>query len=164
MKYAGVGSRQTPTDILIEFYEIGKLFGSQNILLRSGGANGADAAFEKGCIEVNGPKEIFLPFKGFNGNASLLYKVSKAALKLAESVHPAWHNCDWKARNFHARNCYQILGANLDDPVNFVVCWTFKGNTVGGTATAINLAKRYQIPVFNFAIPAQREAYYERFS
>ena len=46
------------------------------------------------------------------------------ALVLAGQVHPAWHRCDDYAKRLHARNCMQILGRNLDEPADFVVCWT----------------------------------------
>ena len=49
----------------------------------------------------------------------------------------------------HSRNCHQILGYDLQSPVDAVVCWTPDGNVVGGTATAIRIALKYNIPVFN---------------
>lgn len=55
--------------------------------------------------------------------------------------------------------CYQILGRDLSDPVDFVVCWTPDGcesekersRASGGTGQAIALASRLGIPVFNLA-------------
>lgn len=58
---------------------------------------------------------------------------------------------------FHARNCHQVLGANLDSPVDFVLCWTPGGATTGGTATAIKLARKHNIPVINMATEGWRE-------
>ena len=50
------------------------------------------------------------------------------------------------------RNTYQILGKNLRDPVDFVLCWTpftRKGDPKGGTSQAIRIAEAYNIPVIN---------------
>ena len=49
----------------------------------------------------------------------------------------------------HSRNCHQILGYDLQSPVDAVICWTPNGNVVGGTSTALKLAMRAGIPIFN---------------
>jgi predicted Rossmann fold nucleotide-binding protein DprA/Smf involved in DNA uptake len=46
--YAGIGSRETPKEICNKMTEIASLLEKQDFVLRSGGANGADSAFEKG--------------------------------------------------------------------------------------------------------------------
>lgn len=53
--YTGVGSRKTPQSILILMNKIAQHFSSYGWILRSGGAQGADTAFESGASE----KEIF---------------------------------------------------------------------------------------------------------
>ena len=47
--YAGIGSRNTPKEVLDVFESIGKYLALQGFVLRSGGADGADRAFERGC-------------------------------------------------------------------------------------------------------------------
>ena len=69
--------------------------------------------------------------------------------RIASEVHPAWERCNEWARGMHSRNCHQILGYDLKSPVDAVICWTPKGNIQGGTATAIRIAIKYNIPVFN---------------
>jgi len=69
--------------------------------------------------------------------------------RIASEVHPAWDKCNEWARGMHSRNCHQILGYDLKSPVDAVVCWTPKGNIQGGTATAIRIAMKYNIPIFN---------------
>ncbi len=62
-----------------------------------------------------------------------------------------------KAMHLHVRNTFQVLGPNLDDPSDFVVCWTPDGaekaedtsEVTGGTGTAIRIASTYEIPVYN---------------
>ena len=55
----------------------------------------------------------------------------------------------------HSRNCHQILGYDLQSPVDAVVCWTPNGNVVGGTRTALLLAQDAGIPIFNLGRPDQ---------
>jgi len=89
--YTGIGSRKTPGPIndiiefspLYRFYYWGRILATKGFILRSGHADGADLAFEKGCDTVNGKKEIYLPWKGFNGSDSKLYNLSKEAYEIA---------------------------------------------------------------------------------
>lgn len=147
--YAGVGSRETPQNILAIMTEIGEKLATQGYILRSGGAEGADCAFEEGCDAAKGKKEIFIPWRGFNGKQIPATKVSVAALKMAKAIHPAWDKCNEWAQLLHGRNVYQVLGETMKLPVEFVVCWTEKGRTTGGTSTAIKIAEQNSIPVYN---------------
>lgn len=63
--YAGVGSRETPEDVLQLMRQFAIKLANLGWVLRSGGAPGADSAFEAGCKEVQGRMSIFLPWKGF---------------------------------------------------------------------------------------------------
>lgn len=124
--------------------------------LRSGAAEGADMAFERGAGPMS---EIYLPWHGFNRRFeyNTIPRPTVAAYVMAATVHPGWFNMGYGARALHARNCHQVLGSKLDDPSMFVVCWTPDGcedeasrnRDTGGTATAIVLAARCGIPVFN---------------
>ena len=69
--------------------------------------------------------------------------------RIASEVHPAWDKCNEWARGMHSRNCHQILGYDLQSPVDAVICWTPNGAVVGGTRTALMIALKYNIPVFN---------------
>jgi len=123
---------------------------SKGLVLRSGGASGADMAFESGVKDPSN-REIYLPWKGFNMNYSNLYGVDNAALEMAAKFHPAWDECSTGARELHARNCYQVLGRDLATPSRFIVCWTKGGKITGGTAQAWRIANANNIPVFNLA-------------
>lgn len=50
--YTGIGSRETPAEILEIFEHLGAWFAKKGYTLRSGHADGADAAFENGCSSV----------------------------------------------------------------------------------------------------------------
>lgn len=148
--YTGIGSRETPLDIGLKMAGIANMLGKQGYTLRSGGADGADTYFEQGCGLQ--PKEIYLPWKNFNKNPSDLFEVSNEALNIAKSIHPNWTNLTHGAKLLHARNVYQVLGKDLQTPSSFLICWTKKGESVGGTRTAIELALKKGIPVYNLAV------------
>ena len=156
--YAGIGSRQTPQEILDQFVGIGFLLGKKDFVLRSGGAKGADCAFENGCFFSQGKMEIYLPWEKFNLKDSPLFRISQDAYDLAEKFHPAWNNCSDAAKKLHARNGYQILGIHLRNPSNFVVCWS-PGK--GGTEQALRIARHYEIPIFNFYEENAKEKFKE---
>jgi hypothetical protein len=129
-----------------------------NYTLRSGGADGADAAFERGA-EL---KEIFIPWNGFNGLRSdgKTIIVPSICERYVRDFHPAPDKLSPGAFKLMNRNAYQVLGPNLDDPVDFVLCWTKDGKSVGGTRQAIQIAESLDVPVFNFG----KEGEVSRFS
>ena len=144
--YSGVGSRESPNDVMLAMTEIAIRLDLRSYILRSGGADGADLAFERGATN----KEIWVPWKKFNGSESTLLP-SPEAFELAKTIHPVWHKLTRGAQRLHARNCHQVLGGDLNTPSSFLLCWTKDAKATGGTATAINLALQRNIPVFNFA-------------
>lgn len=169
--YAGIGSRETPEDVQADMTLIARALEKLGFTLGSGGAGGADLAFEKGVTDPK-MKHIFLPWQGFNGSSSPFYPKDRAidaqAHALAAQYHPAWDvmlakgnatgtdektvKAARKARasmKLHARNGYQILGDDLKTPVRFVVCWTVDGGATGGTGQAIRIAEDHGIPVLN---------------
>jgi len=159
--YAGVGSRETPDHVLELMKKLAGRLAARGYVLRSGAAPGADTAFEEGCIAVRGIKEIWLPWPGFNDHPDTKLYPSETHYEMAEMVHPAWERLTRGPRSLHARNVGQVLGEDIATPVSFVLCWTRDGceseaqrtRDTGGTATAIVLADRWGIPVFNLAKP-----------
>ena len=144
--YTGIGARKTPRDILMLMKVIAEELERKGWILRSGGAEGADTAFESGAGEL---KDIFLPWRGFNDSESDLYLIPDKAFKVAEKIHGAWDSLKQGGKKMHARNVQQVTGRFLNVKSKFVVCWTPKGEVVGGTATAIKLAEMCGIKVFN---------------
>lgn len=153
--YAGVGSRDTPEEVLRDMTAFARYM-EDKAILRSGGAAGADTAFEAGVVNPSN-KEIYLPWFRFNNNTSDLCNVTKAALNLARKYHPRFSALSHPAKMLMARNGYQILGQSLIEPVEFVVCYTADGcesyvtrtRLTGGTGQAIEIASRLNVPVFN---------------
>jgi len=134
MYYAGIGSRKTPEETLEFMTRFARILARKGYILRSGGAEGADTAFANGAKK----KEIFRP-----------KDATPEAIELAMSVHPAPQHCNAYVRKLHGRNTQIILGKNLDTPVDFVVCWTPGGGTIGGTGLGIRLANDRGIKVYN---------------
>ncbi|MHB1644226.1 MAG: DUF4326 domain-containing protein [Acidithiobacillus sp.] len=156
--YAGIGSRSTPDHVLQVIRKVAHRLSELGYTLLSGGAAGADSAFEAGCY---GKKEIYLPWPGFRHlqGRHCVTLPSGEAFRVAEIIHPAWKRLNDTSQSLMARNSHQILGADLRSPVDFVICWTPDGceseatrtRTTGGTGQAIALADRWGVPVVNLA-------------
>ena len=157
--YTGIGSRQTPATILEPMENIAYLLAKRGYVLRSGGADGADSAFERGCDKAGGPKDIYIPWKNFNnrgwGADAGIVPDLEAAREIVMHTHPAPHRLTQGAMKLHSRNPYQILGEGLANPSAFVIAYTEGGKLKGGTATAIRLAQEYGIPVYNLSDPGR---------
>lgn len=148
--YAGIGSRDAPAWALELAEVVADGLRFQGMRLRSGHAQGMDQAFEWGA---GGEADIFLPWPSFERAVPVMGKVvrnpSPEAYRIAQTIHPAWHKMGRGGKACHARNVHQVLGADLRSPVAYVLCWTEGGKVAGGTATAITLALRRGIRVFN---------------
>jgi hypothetical protein len=174
--YAGIGSRETPNDVLDLMRRYAKRLEFLGFLLRSGGAARADEAFDTSTTR----SEIFLPWPRFDSFGKRKTKLPKgpeivvydsatdAARSMAARHHPKWHDLSEFVKALHARNTHQILGRSLKDPSAFVLCWTPDGSTgkttskTGGTGQAIRIARAHGIPVFNLQRDDHRAAW-ERF-
>lgn len=144
----GIGARNTPKHVLENMEKLASLLNSQGYTLRSGGADGADSAFEKGSSIDQ--KEIFLPWKNFRKNTSTYFDYPDKATEIAEQFHPRWSRLNNTARLYMIRNSCQILGYTLDSPCDFVVCYTENGSLKGGTAQAMRIAIDRKIPILNY--------------
>lgn len=155
MIVTGIGSRETPDNILQEMEKIGKQLADNGYYVRSGHAQGADYAFEIGakdkCI-------AYLPWPNFNKNLPYLGRVAVVSeerkshskrVELVRNIHPNPDALSGGAWALMERNTCQVLGLDLDSPSDIVVCWTHDGKASGGTGMAIRLAERRGIPVLN---------------
>lgn len=147
--YAGIGSRETPKEIIDIMIQIAESLGKMGVVLRSGAAEGADSAFELGCDKVNGLKEIYLPWNGFQNSKSTLVVKDPKAFEFVEKYHPGFSRLSQGALKLQARNSHQVLGWDLKSPSDFIVCYTPKGKRSGGTGQALRMAEDYSIPIFD---------------
>jgi hypothetical protein len=157
--YTGIGSRETPAVILDLMQEVAYGLALAGYTLRSGGAKGADTAFERGSDRYRmSQKEIYIPWKGFNGETGGIKPLILNELgyqfqaeQLASTIHPNWNACSQGAKLLHTRNVYQVLGQDIDYPSKFLLCYAqpTPNGVKGGTNTAVQIAYRYDVPVFN---------------
>jgi hypothetical protein len=168
LHYAGIGSRVTPNDTCRLMSKLSARLERLGFILRSGGAVGADTAFEQGVSDP-GRMKIYRPYDEY-GEEDLALMAEHI-----ERYHPKpWvlqgrrstrSDGSWSsARRLMGRNTFQILGTAAEQrarvPVSsFVICWTQDGAelpretgaSTGGTGQAIRIAGDYGVPVFNLA-------------
>lgn len=185
--WTGIGSRETPEDILVLMQAIAKKLTDLGWVLRSGGAQGADSAFYAGCqqsdkFDINKPF-IYLAWNGASGkfhDPSLgIYDASKfdtweEAEAIALETRGSWliskdTEMGRGGKALHTRNIFQVLGEDIDTPSRFLICWALpigKSGTVrGGTNTAVKLALKHHVDVINMATPeglARAKAFLEK--
>ena len=114
-------------------------------ILRSGGAKGADSAFESG-VKNHKNKEIY-----YKEDATDL------AREIAKKFHPNPFALKDFSLNLMARNTFQIMGKELNTPDKFVILYTPDGckhhkqrtQKTGGTGQAISIASHFNIPIYN---------------
>ncbi len=146
--YTGIGSQETPPDVMSLMTRIARYLSGKGVVLRSGGADGADTAFENGASVSL--KEIYLPWKYFNKNTSRLCgPYSAQHLEMARRFHPAWDRLSQGAQKLMVRNVAQIFGMDFQKRSNLVICWTKDGQASGGTGQALRMARAFEIPIIN---------------
>lgn len=151
--YAGIGSRQTPIAIQFVMIHIAAELAARGWTLRSGAAEGADQAFERGCDRVDGQKQIFVPWYGFNerviSQPGVICGYNEYTEDIAARFHPNWSACSNGAKALHSRNVCQVLGFSRDNPSDMIICWTPNASGSGGTGQALRIAKHYNVPVYD---------------
>lgn len=162
--YAGIGARATPPEVLSLMTRAAFALFKRGYVLRSGHAIGADSAFERGAGEA---AEIYLPVPGWRGSGSAYHQgtlgneVWGRARAIAAAHHPAFAGLSSFVQDLHTRNVFQVLGARLDSPAEFVLCWTADGEASGGTGQALRIAASHDVPVYKLQRVRER-AHVER--
>jgi hypothetical protein len=153
MLFTTIGSRQTPDDILLEMTRFGSWIRDMDHWCRSGHADGADWAFEKGAQERC---LVYLPWEGFNSQLTsnarkVIPPFDEKLDNLARQYHQKYDSLSDAVKKLMMRNCCQVLGLELNKPVDVVICWTPKASGSGGTGQALRIAKDYDIPIYDMA-------------
>jgi len=151
MFYTGIGSRQTPLHVLVRMEEIARYLETKGFILRSGGARGADTAFEEGVS--NDEKKVI--YKTRDCEPWCLEEVKK----YIPADRPPLSKMSKHVQNLLGRNMKQVLGYDGMTPSRFVVCWTYAGSDGGGTGYAMRCASAYDIPVYNLRIEQEDEKF-----
>lgn len=168
--YAGIGSQFVHDQHFDTMIALARRLAREGWLLRSGAAKGCDSAFEQGAQAARGKMAIYRPeikpyerSKGYI-DASKLPSFERA-MQMASTLHSKWEYLSPYVRKLMARNCMQVLGDELDDPVKMVISWARapvlndKGLLVdcdGGTGMAVRLAASLDIPVYSLAVEDHR--------
>jgi hypothetical protein len=149
--YAGIGARKTPARQLGFMRRVGEALARAGWGLRSGGARGADRAFEAGCDVAYGAKQIYFADE-----------CTEAAFDLSAQYHPNWDACSEDTKLLHGRNAMILLGEDLLHPIERLFCWTPWGKVMGGTGQSLRICAQHpllrDVSVCNLAIPAHVKA------
>jgi len=150
MTYAGIGTSEEkgvkiPPKVKAAITKAAEALSKRGYTLLSGNATGADQAFEKGA--------------GKNKRIFKADQATKQTRTIAQEIHPNPGALSGYALNLMARNTNQVFGADLNQPVDFVLVWTEDGAETaadrqyktGGSGQAIEMAARKGIPVINMA-------------
>ena len=170
--YAGIGSRRTPDAVLAAMADLAETLGRAGCVLSTGGADGADRAFETGALRTDAPVTVHAPWSGYNGyrpgrepESDIDVRVpaptdtvgGEPHVDLARRHHPAWERCGRGARALFARNVAILAGARGGDgealPIAAVIAHTpnglATGRDAGGTGHTLRVAAELGIPAVN---------------
>ena len=173
--YAGIGSRQTPPAVLDAMARIAHALGNAGVALSTGGADGADQAFETGALRTRAPLTVHTPWPGYNGyrpgadarpSVNVIRPRPADTLQghtyadLARRHHPAWDGLRSRGvRALFVRNVSILAGALDADgdalPVRAVIAYTpnglARGRAAGGTGHTLRIAEELGIPAVNLS-------------
>lgn len=145
--YAGLGDKEVSENAGSIIFNVGKKMAENNYLLRSGGAEGVDTFFEKGCDLVKGNKEIFTPWVKSNKY--------KEAEQIAKGHTAVWFKPKGIVQKILTRNVFILLGKELNKPVDLVLVW--QNGETDVYRHLVRTAASYNIRVYNLAEVSVRE-------
>lgn len=150
--YTGIGSRKTPKEIQTQIEKIAQNLAKRKLILRSGGAIGADMAFEKGARKEKDISPVIYRPETFD-SSSENYQICKEELISILDSKLRFASLQPFTKRLFLRNINQVLGLPGEPKSKFLICWTPHENydqiDCGGSRIAIRIAKKYQIPVWN---------------
>lgn len=157
--YAGVGQRKNlPDGVFDAMKDVSKRLRNMGWVLRSGGAEGSDTAFQIGAgkdsIVYTSTKQEKEKLKHAYGFVMGLDEMTDAQVSEARAsvmrLHPKHgKGLDEYATGKMARNYWQVVGTDGTMDSAFVACYADQNSR--GTWQTIRLAKERGIPVFNAA-------------
>jgi len=161
--FAGIGARLAIKNKLIDIFYYAQRLRKLGYILRSGAAKGCDEFFENGYEGYKEQTEIFKAKDATPWSLEMVKKyLPKDYLPRALTQFDNWRP---NIKGLLARDMMQILGADGQTPVEFVVCWTkslnYEYSAVGGTGYALRCALDYNIPIYNLVSEEQTKMFEE---
>lgn len=148
--YSGVGSRQTPDNILRAMGLVSGELAKRNWHLRSGGAKGADRVFERFALKNF---TSYRPINPYELTSVIDFSDFPPTVDEIKFIKAHYKSYDYKSdyiKGLQIRNGRILRGLGPDYlHSKFVVCWTEGGKDIGGTGVTIRMAHTLNIPVFN---------------
>jgi hypothetical protein len=148
--YTGVGSRKTPLPVIkgMEEFAFGMAERLPDYTLRSGGAQGADSAFYRGCVEGGGSSEIWSP----RHEHVVEHEWARDFASLLCWERPL-NTMKPFIQTLIIRNMYQVFGEDGNSPSDFLIYWCpgnplGKGFESGGTRYAVRAAHAAGVELF----------------
>lgn len=104
--YAGIGSRATPPEVVSIMRRLAEDMDRRGWILRSGGASGADSAFEAGARDPS-RRAIYLPGSSFNG------RQAGPGGYFDSTQLPGWQAALGTVMEFHPSRTYQRAAGEM---------------------------------------------------
>jgi len=155
--YTGIGSREATLDVCEKLERIAIRLAELDYVLRSGGAKGADRAFQRGAESVHGVTEIYKA-KGKFKHMIPAWCFEEVKKHMPPN-RPPFDSMEEHTRKLLARNMLQVLGEDGQAPSEFLVCWTPAGLTDGGTGYALRCAVAHGVMTYNLRNPIEEKAF-----
>lgn len=167
LRYAGIGSREAPDNVLKLTATFANILAELGYSLYSGGCPiGMDNAFAKGAYSHKtsdkSKNRIYIAWNGmgdlyhdpvFGIYDATRFENREQAKELAYKARGSFEGLKQGGILLHSRNPHQVLGDDLNSPVEFVLTWAKpvgkQGHVKGGTGTAVAIALEHKIPVYN---------------
>ena len=170
MTYAGIGSRETPKEVLELMTKAATWLEYKGYKLQTGYKRkqtngklveeGADKAFSDGTNN----KELFGPDMANATTRNIAEEIHPNLKGMWSAVYNKWVSKVGKEKateyadgaiGLQERNTFQVFGAELDTAVDFVLFYAIETDNPlrpkGGTGQAVEMARRKGIPTINMA-------------
>jgi hypothetical protein len=167
ISYAGIGSRETPPEILKLMNQVGFLLARNNVACRTGAALGADQAFANGANMGRGMTHLSLPWDKYERDWINTLHPSLITVQVLDPLtdidairsvadhHPYYAKLKQGSIKLHARNWLILYEAD------YVICYTSDGTDKGGTGQGIRIAEAMGKDVHNLGNPHTLDLFYK---
>lgn len=178
--WCGVGSRETPKEIIPEMVWIGHCLALLGGVLATGDATGSDTHFfdgyNLGRLPKMPPAQVYYTRKKNQRNLEHSPQMGQHEFEMYPEVGHIAQDMAYEARGsfeglfpsgiaLHSRNALQVLSETLDNPRRFTVYYAKpvgkRGAVAGGTNTAVKISRKNKIPTVNLYVEEQRTKFIE---